>query len=527
MYQDKRQFDLRDYWAILFKWKSLLIFPMIIAAMVAVTFSFFMAPTYVSSVTILLGESKVLPPTVEQRLEGDIRSYNMISLSERRTSLYNQITSTKYLRRLITALDIPITETARIYAQHTKSTYPEISESELAETILADELRQNINVSLISEELMQIRFGGEDPITAQKRCKALAETYIEESLAQELAGIKQNIVFSEEQLNYFRGKLKNAENNLRNYRNSLIVSGVENDTSEYDFRYIMSAINALDVELSLQDAKQIDIRSRLMAANVDIANLSLSIELLVEKERIITAVSTLADLLSKYTWRDPRVLSLNEETRELLNALARNIVNKIDQQYSDRNRNVRKNISDYLIGQNAVDFNQAKRTALDRSIFEIKSRMSRNPDSQIRLDRLQGEIDHYKNLYELFASHAQYAVIDQSAKKTEAEAKFNIVEAASLPLKPESPNKRKLLLMGLGLGLLLGGGAILLLEILDSSFKRIDDVESYLKLKVIGTIPKVNLPFNSKLMKKLPEVIGIAVSLILAALIIYLQFFKD
>jgi capsular polysaccharide biosynthesis protein len=49
----------------------------------------------------------------------------------------------------------------------------------------------------------------------------------------------------------------------------------------------------------------------------------------------------------------------------------------------------------------------------------------------------------------------------------------------------------KIGLMGLALGLVIGGGAVLLVELLDTSFKRVEDVEEVLGVKVLATVPKI------------------------------------
>ena len=46
--------------------------------------------------------------------------------------------------------------------------------------------------------------------------------------------------------------------------------------------------------------------------------------------------------------------------------------------------------------------------------------------------------------------------------------------------------------MGIMLGIALGVGAALLFELMDNSFKKVEDVEETLGLKVIGITPKVD-----------------------------------
>ncbi len=523
MNDEKTQVDLKDYWAIILRRKALLILPVIIVPLVAFAASYFLPRTYTSSVNILLGEAKILPPTVERQLEGRA-SYNRISIRDRQRSLYDQITSTKYLKRLIAVLNIPLPARIREIAAQMKQQYPEISENELAETILADGLRQNASVNLKSNNLIEIGFSTSDPVIAQRTAKALADIFIEESLANELAGVRSNISFSEEQLALYREKLKASEDKLKEFRKELIVSAAAEDTTGYSLQQIVSAIEALDLEISIQEGKLLDFRGRLIAEGIDVNSIAIPDDLKAQKNQLLTTISTLTDLLTRHIWKDPKVLNLNEEARNLLSRINGDIERYVMKEYSDSSPQLRENISNYLIGQLAIEFNRAKRTTLDQSIVNIKNRLSKNPDTEVTMQRLQSEIDNYRNLYDLFVSHAQYAAINQSAKKVEAEAKYLITKPASLPLEPESPNPKRLLLMGIILGLALGGGALLTVEVLDNSFRKVEDVEKYLGIKVMGTIPRMELPFGSDLKRKIPIFVGAGISFLLVILIIFLKF---
>jgi len=46
--------------------------------------------------------------------------------------------------------------------------------------------------------------------------------------------------------------------------------------------------------------------------------------------------------------------------------------------------------------------------------------------------------------------------------------------------------------MGIVLGFVLGGMVILLMELLDKSFKTVDDIEEWLGLPVLGIVPRID-----------------------------------
>lgn len=514
--------DLKDFWAILKRRKVILILPVIIIPLIAFAASYFLPRTFASSVTILLNESSILPPTVERELEGG-QSVRRVDIRDRQASYRNQITSTRFLRRLIAALNMPIPEKIRRIVAETKSSYPEISENELAEIIMADELRTKVQVQFDTQNLFRLSFAASNPVEAQKRAKALADIFIEESLAQELAGVRSNIAFSEEQLALYRDKLKSAEDRLKEFRKNLLVSEAQEDTSGLDLGQINSAIEAIDLKISSLRSQRDDLRGKLIAAEIDVSTLSLPTGIEADKDKLLSTISTLTDLLTRFNWKDPRVLNLNEQARVLLLDIDRKIVDFVQQKFADQPEELKDNIAGYLTKQMEIDFNRGKKSTLDQSLVEIKNRLSKNPDTEVTMQRLQSEIDNYRNLYELFVSRSQYAAINQSAKRVEAEAKYLITKPASLPLEPESPNKKKLIVMGLALGIALGAGMILILEVLDNSFKKVEEIQQYLGLQVIGTVPRIELPYGSGLKKRVPVIVGAGISILLIVLIIFLN----
>lgn len=70
-----------------------------------------------------------------------------------------------------------------------------------------------------------------------------------------------------------------------------------------------------------------------------------------------------------------------------------------------------------------------------------------------------------------------------------------VIEKATLPKSPISPNKKLNIAVAFMLGLIIGAGLAILLEFLDNTFKDKEQVEKILDLPVLGSIP------NSEIVK--------------------------
>jgi uncharacterized protein involved in exopolysaccharide biosynthesis len=523
---EKSTIDLKSYWAILLRRKALLLLPLVIVPLVAYAITFFIKPTYVSTVTILIGDTRVLPSTVQQDVEGRA-GYNFRTIGDVQNSYASQVTSTKYLRRLIAVLDIPVSDNIKKTVAVTKANYPQVTENDLAENILAEELRKKVAVNMKSENLLEVSFAEADPINAQKRAASLADIFIEENLAGELAGIRSSISFSEDQLAFYKDKLKDAEDKLRDFRRNILSSSFGQDTSSLNLKEIASAVQALDMDIAGEQDQQANLRTALADENVDVAALVLPANINTLRDKLVGNVNQLSDLLANYNWKDVKVLSVNEESRGLISEITNQIRLWAEQHFSDKSADVRETVIEYLAGNIIMDFNRTKRASLDAYIGKTRTKLGEDPGTEITLQRLQSEVDSYKKFYDLFVSHSQNAAINQSAIKVEAEAKYTIIKPASLPLSPDSPKKIRILGMGLAFGFALGFAAIMVVELLDDSFKRVEDVTEFLRLPVIGTIPRMELPFSDISKRKVPLIVGAVISLSLILFIAFLHFKKN
>ncbi len=81
--------------------------------------------------------------------------------------------------------------------------------------------------------------------------------------------------------------------------------------------------------------------------------------------------------------------------------------------------------------------------------------------------------------------------------------KVNIVEQGNIPLTPSSPNVKINTLIGGVLGLFVSTFVVLFIYITNDSIKTMDDVDKYLGLNTLGTIPLTEDPKKHKNNKKL------------------------
>jgi capsular exopolysaccharide synthesis family protein len=111
-------------------------------------------------------------------------------------------------------------------------------------------------------------------------------------------------------------------------------------------------------------------------------------------------------------------------------------------------------------------------------------------------------------------SMARFQLEDQLAKQSAARqatqmaqidhsVTFRVVEPAKPPLDPFSPNRMRLLLIGLAAALGLGFGMVFLVESTDSSFKDMEDLQAKTGLPVLTMVPRIKAMSRKKKAKAL------------------------
>ena len=103
----------------------------------------------------------------------------------------------------------------------------------------------------------------------------------------------------------------------------------------------------------------------------------------------------------------------------------------------------------------------------------------------LELLRLQRSSEVYQNVYNVLLEKAE----EERMHNTSSSAGIKIVDVARMPEQPMPKNQSRYYVIGIIFGLLLGVGLALLLEFNDTSIKSNEDVERYLGVSILGTIP--------------------------------------
>ena len=154
-------------------------------------------------------------------------------------------------------------------------------------------------------------------------------------------------------------------------------------------------------------------------------------------------------------------------------------------------------------GKSSLSYDiEVQLTSVNRKVDEMKVELKKT-DGQIALyqERIDKSPKVEQELSIIMSDYDNAKEVNNTLRKKQLDASqinmleaqsqhdyFKVLEPATVPEKPFSPNKIKVLLIGLLVGLGAGIGIMILMEFLDNSFHTVKDVEHYLGAEVLASI---------------------------------------
>ena len=371
-----------------------------------------------------------------------------------------------------------------------------------------ESMRKRITVDVTSSRrntnAFSILFKGKDPEKVMKVTNALANYFIGENLKSREAQAMGTSDFFDDELSTMRKRLEEVEQALKNYREGYMGGLPEQLESN------LRILDRMQEQLVGRRQNLTDAKSRLVAMENAISQgqdpqpagetgtgdtLNLG-----------QLNAQLTQLKTRYTDQHPDIIRLKKRIADLEKEPKLLVQNR---QIDDIKREIRTltaEISDIL--------NQIK-------IYEV--RVEETPKREQELLSLRRDYDNINETYNSLLERKLEAELAVNLEKKQQGEQFRILDPAKIPERSSERDMKKLFMIFIAAGLGIGGGLVFLLEYLDTSFRRADDIESHLDLPVLATIPKIFHPRDVR-MKKLNQVLSIFFIIVAIVLLVGFTF---
>jgi succinoglycan biosynthesis transport protein ExoP len=361
---------------------------------------------------------------------------------------------------------------------------------------LAWRLRSRVRVRQEKRQLYSIGIRDTDPERAYLLTQVLLDRFLEEERASRVQPRTTTRDFLEGQRQNYQENLNEKERRLTEFERSMLSESLAgNPVNEANLSRAEAALNRLRSQYFDADTAELFTLERL-ARSVLGGDLA-SVQTFSQDPDIAAAMRELVDLeyqdvLGQGT--DQRQTSMGT-LRLHLNEL---VEDKTQQVYPALGVMERNKVSQYLYHSLYRDVQRRIMTQLEQNIKEFRDFMTRQPEQSAALARLRQEAEAARNQLQAIERDISQENLRIEASLSEIGYKMVVHEDPYLPNKPIEPDKVKLSFMGFVLALALGGGLVVLAELLDRSFRAVDQIEKMLGLQVIGTMPIIASRFFQK-----------------------------
>jgi succinoglycan biosynthesis transport protein ExoP len=328
-------------------------------------------------------------------------------------------------------------------------------------------LQSAITVNLTRDNnLFTISYTDRDPRMARDVVNTLVRLYIEENTSSKRGESYDATKFLSEQIDTFKTKLEKAESDLNNYKRD------QGGVIAIDEGRLFEEIN-----LSQQKLYDLELQRRQLEGKRQFTRKSsdpLHANLAALQKR-------LDELRVEYTEGYPEIIKVKgdiETVKEQLKMRSGTDDKPLEPQELERIE------SDIAAIKSSED-------SLRRYIATNQALLRKLPSAKAGLEKLELNKNSQKNIYDqLFARHGQSEVSKQMEVQDKSTT-FRIVDAAVLPKKPASPDRLRIMMMGIVGGIIASFGVLLLLEQMDGTVKDVDFIKG-LGLPVLAVITRIH-----------------------------------
>lgn len=497
MPETEKPFDIRQYLEIALRRKWYIIIPLGFSLLVSFGVYKYLPKVYQTTTLILVQPQKVP--------ENYVRATTTDSVINRLNTISQEILSRTRLEKVI--------EEFNLYAElRNKQPMEEIVEK----TRKAIEVKVQDNPrNERSRNSFSISYQGTEPRTVMMVTNKLASLFIEENLRVRELQAEGTSEFLTKELNAMEDQLKRKEHEIRNYRERNM--GQLPQQLDANLR-ILERLNQ-QLQTISENLRAAEDRSILVQNQIDY--LKKRETLLITKGAGKNLVTSSEDTGSEQFSEDPLITQLNNLKRDLSNAQSKYTeshpdvidlkrkIEKLEANIKTRQEKLTEDnpatlvldpTSKRLLAQYTDQFNEAQLEVkrlraevrnLKEQITLYQKRIEDTPKREQELVLLTRDYDLLKTNYQSLLDKKIQAQMAENLERKQQGEQFKILDPARLPETPIKPDRNKIFLIGAMMGLMAGLGLTWFRESLDRSFHSVSDVEVYLAIPVIATIPNL------------------------------------
>jgi len=367
----------------------------------------------------------------------------------------------------------------------------------VAPEVILEYLRDSILFNTVGNDSFYISFDYKDKALAQKTCAALVDAFIQGNIQQKLRAATATQAFMEGEAAKVKAMLKKIEAELAGFVAKHPefqidpATGMPRGTAALDRQGGpgAQARRLLGVRSTPQLREALAAKGRLQAELLS-SNPQGAQRLARANEDLAAARRTLAALKRKYTEKHPDVKRATTYMRQMQMQVV--AAKKAQDVQKGKAGSIRKRLAEADARISRLSRPKTKKGAPKKKVKPAKplDPLAQAAALEQRWYDLDGERTVARARNEQIQIQLQRSKLSTGIERKQAEKEYTIIDKASYPGKPIRPSRKKIVLAGSALALMIGFGLATLLVIFDQRIYNEDDLRKATNLPVLVNIPK-------------------------------------
>ncbi|MDA8434346.1 MAG: Wzz/FepE/Etk N-terminal domain-containing protein [Nitrospiraceae bacterium] len=333
--------------------------------------------------------------------------------------------------------------------------------------MLLDEIRTHIDINKNgqSPNVFIVSFRYPNPKVARDFVNTLVQLFIEQNVSSKREESFGANKFLADQIATYKERRDKAQSMVNEFKESRgTVASVDSGQLQHD------------IEIEQQRLAELGLREKQLEEEKSYAVNSTN----PLKVKLAALTKRLDDLRAQFTDNYPEVIHVKSEIASL-------------QQQIDGGKTGHGNV---LVPEELWKIEaelkaiKENKVLLQQLIAGNKSMLNSIPNTKAVIEKLESEKTNEQNMYNLLAMRQDQSEISNQMELQDKSTVFRIVDPAVTPIAPVSPNRKRIILMGIAAGLATGFGLLLAFDYVDHSVKTVGMLKT-LGFPVLAVIPLI------------------------------------
>ncbi|MBN1826802.1 MAG: hypothetical protein JW958_11105 [Candidatus Eisenbacteria bacterium] len=358
-----------------------------------------------------------------------------------------------------------------------------------------------IEINLAGPSVYQVTIEGRHPRFLYELAERINADLFEMVQGEELSRIRAASDFTDEQMRLYKDKVDEAQRELDRFLETHRVSDQGEPVTRVDPNVVdrlaeETGFEILRITEDLQETRAILEQS--YGYRVEDFQETVSPEIALRVERLVSLEKQLGFLLLERSWNDPSVIAHNsriggarQEIRDALERSARTLL-------AGRPGRQQELAATAAFDRVLIGSLESRKGALMRQTSPGGGGLS--PSAISRRDQqlqfLEEQVRINEEIYRSFVRQATSTRISEAVESEQLNRSLQVIKPPRWPSSPVRPNKPQLYALAVVLGIALGSALVIAGEYMDTSVKDVRDAEELVGAPILGTIPKIEFRFE-------------------------------